>query len=122
MGLRLRDRVRTISGAFREVTWIDEIRLDAAFLSRHPEAQPVTIRAKAFGGLFPADDMMLSPAQALWLPEGRSRHAARPALSLDKEPGIARARTDEITYYRFHLGTPDKVCIEGAWFCVSPES
>ena len=122
MGLRVRDRVKTISGTFREVKWIDDVRLDAAFLARHPEAQPMMIRAKALGGLFPSDDMMLSPAQEIWVPDGQSGHGARPAASLEAQPGIRRHSTGEITYYRFHLGAPETVCIEGAWFCVKPEN
>ena len=47
--LRKRDKVKTLSGVYREVQWIDEIRLDEDFLAHHPEAYPVLLRKNVFG-------------------------------------------------------------------------
>lgn len=118
--LRVRDQVRTISGAYREVRWIDRIRLDADFLSRHPEALPVMIRAKALGGVGPAKNMLVSPGQTVWVPKVSDGYRATLAGELDGQPNIMRTRRPELTYYRFHCGGPEKVCVEGSWFCTAP--
>ena len=119
--LRLRDRVKTLSGAFLEVKWIDQIRLDVDYISRHPEANPVLIRAKALGGVFPVKNMLVSPGQQVWVPKAADGHSMKIAGDMDGQPNVLRMRRPEITYYRFHLGQPEKVCIEGAWFCTAPE-
>lgn len=118
--LRRRDKVRTISGAYREVQWVDRIRLDADFLSRHPEALPVMIRAKALGGVHPMTNMLVSPGQTVWVPKVSDGYHPAVAGELDGQPNIMRARRPEVTYYRFHCGSAEKVCVEGAWFCTAP--
>ncbi|MHA6262473.1 Hint domain-containing protein [Arenibacterium sp. CAU 1754] len=120
--LRRRDKVKTISGAFREVKWIDEIRLDADFMSRHSEAFPILIRAKALDGVHPVKDMLVSPGQDVWMPKMTGKSCAQTAAQLDGQPNIMKTHKPEITYYRFHCGEPEKVSVEGAWFYVAPES
>ena len=118
--LRKRDMVKTISGAYREVKWIDAIRLDEDFMTRHPGAHPLMIRAKALGGTFPVRNMLVSPAQQLWVPRVGAGFSAKTAADLEGTPNIHRMRRSEIVYYRFHCGDEEKVCIEGAWFCTAP--
>lgn len=120
--LRRRDKVKTISGAFREVQWIDEIRLDVDFMSRHSEAFPIMIRARAIDGVNPVKDMLVSPGQDVWLPKLSGGSCSQTAAQLDGQPNIMKTHKSEITYYRFHCGGPEKVCVEGAWFCVAPET
>lgn len=118
--LRRRDKVKTLSGAYREVVWVDEIRLDADFMTRHPEAQPVQLRSRALGPGQPGQSVLISPAQSLCI-EGRAGDAtAVPVTDLIGTPGFCRFPQSEMTYYVFHCGIPETVCIEGAWFPVSP--
>ncbi|MBK0327084.1 Hint domain-containing protein [Rhodobacteraceae bacterium F11138] len=118
--LRLRDMVKVQSGAYREVQWIDEIRLDADFLSRHPEAQPVHLRAKALGPGLPSRNTLVSPAQVICNDGPGDTRKTGPAADFQGRPNIHRAPQVEITYYRFHCGEPVTVCVEGAWFRVTP--
>lgn len=119
--LRLRDKVKTISGAFKQVQWIDEIRLDADFMARHPEAHPVMIRARALDGAMPCENILVSPGQEIWSPRHSGQSLARAASDLDGLPNITRLHRAEVTYYRFHCGAPETVSVEGAWFRVAPE-
>ena len=119
--LRPRDKVKCISGAYAEVKWIDAIRLDVDFMERHPEAHPIMIRSRALGGNFPVKNMLVSPAQPIWIPEASGKFRSVFARELDGHPNIMRMRKTETTYYRFHVGHPEQVCIEGSWFFVSPE-
>lgn len=118
--LRVRDKVKTLSGGYKEVQWIDEIRLDADFLSRHPEAQPVYLRTKALAAGQPTRHMLVSPAQVICTDGRIGTKKTGPATDFEGHPSICRAPQVEITYYRFHCGEPVTVCVEGAWFCVTP--
>lgn len=120
--LRRRDKVKTISGAYREVEWVDAIRLDADFMARHAAAHPIQIRAKALGGVAPMRNMLVSPGQQVWVPKVSDGFVAAHADSLTAQPNMERMRRAEITYYRFHCGGPEKVCIEGAWFLTAPDT
>jgi len=118
--LRLRDQVKTLSGAYKQVQWIDKIRLDADFLRRHPEAHPIQLRARSLGGTQPGKNMLVSPGQMLHATGLIGNIKKGMAAEFDGYPSINRLQQTEITYYRFHCGEPETVCIEGAWFCVSP--
>ncbi len=118
--LRRRDKVRTRSGAFRDVQWIDEIRLDADFLARHPEGYPVQLRCSVLAPGLPARNMLVSPAQVVCTDGLIGAHKTGPAAEFQSHPGIFRAPQAEITYFRFHCGEPVIVCIDGAWFSVAP--
>jgi hypothetical protein len=118
--LRRRDKVKTLSGAYIEVQWIDQIRLDVEFMERHPEAHPIRISARALGGPYPARNMLVSPGQDIWAPKMVGPSGPRKAIELEGQPNISKMPKSEITYYRFHCGSPQVVCVEDAWFCVSP--
>ena len=83
-------------------------------------ALPVMIRAKALGGIGPAKNMLVSPGQTVWVPKVSDGYRATLAGELDGQPNIMRPRRPELTYYRFHCGSPEKVCVEGSWFCPAP--
>ncbi|MEC7257240.1 MAG: Hint domain-containing protein [Pseudomonadota bacterium] len=119
--LRRRDKVKTITGAYREIVWIDKIRLDADFMARHHSAHPVHIRAKAIGGTQPSRTMLVSPGQMIWSPNVSGQFSAVPAARLVGLPGVQTLPRGDITYYRFHTGCDEKISIDGAWFCVGPD-
>lgn len=118
--LRRRDKVKTLSGAYQEVVWIDEIRLDADFMARHPEAHPVQLRSKALGPGQPDKSILVSPAQSLCA-NGRAGDPTPVQMAdLIGTPGVHRFPKPEMTYYLFHCGSPETVSIEGVWFPVIP--
>mgnify|MGYP001319170770 CR=1 FL=1 len=119
--LRLRDPVKTRSGKFLEVKWIDKLQLDAQFLALHPEANPILIPECAFGRMTPSSDVLISPAQTLRLPRQASDMKPKPAQSLVWRSNVARKPQRGFTYYLFHCGEPASVCIEGLWFDVVPD-
>ena len=118
--LRLRDPVKTRSGKFLEVQWIDKVQLDEQFLSLHPEANPILIPHSAFGRMTPSNDVLVSPAQVLQLPRQASDMKATPAHSLVWRRNVERKPRRGFTYYLFHCGEPATVSVEGLWFEVVP--
>lgn len=119
--LRLRDPVKTSSGEFLEVKWIDKLQLDAKFMSLHPEANPILIPRGSFGRMSPDCDVMVSPAQQLRMPRHSSDMSATSAQSIVGRGQVARKPQNGFTYYLFHCGEPASVSIEGLWFDVTPE-
>lgn len=119
--LRLRDSVKTRSGKFLEVKWIDKLQLDAQFLDLHPEANPILIPEGALGPMTPSNDVLVSPAQAFRLPRQASDMKARPAQSLVWRSNVTRKPQHGFTYYLFHCGEPTSVSIEGLWFETAPD-
>ena len=119
MGLRVRDRVRTISGEYKPVKWIKEIRFDREFLERTPEAQPIRIGREALGENCPETDILLSPAQELSVSTVWSRRMLRSARDLLSRPNVGRARETNVSYYVFHCGGTDIVRVGGVWCQVS---
>lgn len=118
--LRERDLVRTRSGEFRPIRWIDRIVLDEEFLLRHPDALPVLIRANSLGRGFPRGDVMLSPRQPIAPLFNQLPGSAKTAADLLSRPGVYRKTENVVTYTLFHLGTPDYVMTERLWVYVAP--
>lgn len=117
--LRVRDEVRTASGAVARVQWIDRVHLDEDFLRKHPSAHPVRIRANAFGIGAPLQEMLISPKQDICPdPHVFSRHV--PAIDLCGQSRAHRVQTSGLTYYRFHCGNPVTIRVEGVWVRVAP--
>ena len=119
--LRKRDMVRTLSGAYREVKWVDAIRLDVEFLERHPEAAPVQLQPKSLAGAFPRKTMLVSPGQSICAPRDGGSNSVMRAGDLLSRPNIMRAQRAEVTYYRFHCGQNEIISIGGGWFATGPE-
>ena len=118
--LRRRDPLKTGSGEYREVAWIDKIQLDSAFLARHPAANPIFIPKSALGHGVPNCDILVSPAQITHIPGQFGAQAVKSAQALTGLSRIARQSQAGFTYYLFHCGEPTTVSINGVWFDVSP--
>ncbi len=118
--LRRRDPVKTSSGRFMEVQWVDQIRLDAKFMSLHPKANPVAIPKGALNGMTPETDILVSPGQALRMPGRTGSDTVSKAGGLIGRNGIAAKPQSGFTYYLFHCGEPVMVSIDGLWWEVSP--
>ncbi len=96
--LRRRDPVRTISGAFKRVQWVDKIQLDADFLERHPQAQPVYIPRNAFKHDIPTQEILVSPTQMLKPHGPLGYYGNRRAESLKGQSGIAQSELLPISW------------------------
>ncbi len=119
--LRVRDMVRTDSGAYLPIVWLDRILLSEGFMSRHPEAMPVEMQAGAFGQGLPAQSIQLSPGQGLCPGADPSLMPNQEARELLDRPGTSRRPESIFTYTLFHLGQPAHVHCEGLWVHVCPQ-
>ena len=121
--LRRNDPLKTSSGSYTKVTWIDSIGLDAEFLSSHSQAQPIYIPAGSFGGMKPGSDMLLSPAQVVHASSSQiGQGSFRTASSLVGVGYISRKPQNAFTYYLFGCDTPCSICVDGIWCEISPKS
>lgn len=118
--LRRRDPVRTHSGQFPEVQYVDEIRLDRRFLLTHPEAQPVFIPRGGLGASAPNRHMLVSGQQKVRSPGRFDQAAGQAAVELIGRGGIARKSHGYFTYYVFHCGAPCTVNVDGLWVDLDP--
>lgn len=118
--LRRRDKVRTVTGAYVEVKWVDKVQLDVDFLERHPEAQPILIRTSALGKARPQTNVMVSPGQRMRVHGLVGEEGEKPAGELAGKRNILRMPHSGFTYYQFHCGTAATVSVEGLWFNVAP--
>lgn len=112
--LRVRDEIRTASGAFAPVRWIDKLHIDEDFVHRHPSAQPICIPANAFGIGRPMKDMTVSPCQQVCV-DAHVASRFQPAAKLRLMTRAHRLPPEGLTYYRFHCGSPTTVRAEGVW-------
>lgn len=118
--LRERDRVRTRSGEFRQIKWIDRIVLGEDYLKYHPNAQPILIRAGSLGLNLPKIDVMLAPFQPITRQQTFTGNAPKRAMDTLGRPNVVRKTEPMITYTRFHCGEPVSVLCEGIWVDVHP--
>ena len=118
--LRRRDQVKSISGGYLEVEWVDKIHLDETFLGYHPEAQPVLILAGALGYSTPKSDILVSSCQRINTSRSAEDLRMQCAADLVDRPNIMVRPQVGITYYLFHFGKPARVRIEGLWCSVVP--
>ncbi|MGB7243207.1 MAG: Hint domain-containing protein [Sulfitobacter sp.] len=118
--LRLRDLVKTQSGRFLPVQWIDKVTLDADFLERHPQAQPISIPQNAFGQSVPAAAFMVSPGQVVKMPASIMNGDMKLAKDLVGRTHIRRASQASVTYFMFHCGADTSVSVEGVWCKCAP--
>lgn len=119
--LRERDLVRTRSGDFKPIVWLDRIVLDEEFLSLHPDALPVHIKPNALGRGVPSHDVFLAPRQPI-APRanklmGRYEDGA---LNLIGRPGVFRKAEAMYTYTLFHLGEPAVVQVSKMFVDIEP--
>jgi len=119
--LRLRDELKTPLGRYLRVAWLDRINLDEDFLAGNRSAMPVLVRRNALARDVPKNDLMISPAQMLMVPEGRAPGKPRSGRDLEKRhPGVLHKPVNTITYYRFHCGQAVQVLVEGVWCPTAP--
>lgn len=117
--LRLRDDLRTYSGASARVELIDKVHLDMDFLRDTPSAMPIRIPANGFGPGRPAQDLVLSPGQEVCPDAHVATHFVKArSLRAQFSPDLSHAAG--LTYYRFHCGAPTVVRVDGIWVRVQP--
>lgn len=114
--LRVRDPLKTPSGKYVRVTWIDQIRLDVQFLEQHPQAHPVFVKKNALGVSQPERSILISPAQKLKEPGRVGDDAMKPASALVGRTNVMRLPHSGFIYYLFHCDAPAVVSVEGVWF------
>ncbi|MBS0563125.1 MAG: Hint domain-containing protein [Proteobacteria bacterium] len=118
--LRKPDPLRLSDGNVARIAWVDKIQLDEGFLAAYPDAQPILIRAGALGAGLPAQDLLVSPQQAIAVPGLNFRTERRIARDLLGRPGILRQPQTMLTYYLFHCGQPAEVMCEGLGLFTGP--
>lgn len=118
--LRKNDPLKTASGAFRKVTWVDKVTFEPEFLAAHPEAQPVLIARGKFGAGKPVVDMLVSPAQSVQSVAQYGTLSFRKARTLTSGGGGAARPQSSVTYYLFGCDASAEVCVDGIWCEVGP--
>ena len=118
--LRRNDPLKTESGKFSKVLWVDAVRLDSDFLSANPQAQPVLIPAGSLGDSKPASDMLVSPAQMIQLPGLNNSRSFVSATSLSGTGGISKKMHACFTYFLFGCDEECSVSVDGLWCRVLP--
>jgi hypothetical protein len=118
--LHERDRVRIANGSFKQIKWMKRIGLDADFMSKYPQANPIVIQAGAFGQGVPARDVTVSPHQEIQLRGLKPDESARLVADLEGRAKIMRKPVSSISYTLFHLGEPQLVRSEGLWALTRP--
>lgn len=118
--LRRNDPVKTLSGAFLKVSWVDSINLDHEFLSSHSHAHPILIPAGSLGQGAPLVDMLVSPAQKIQASALAGNSLLKPALELVGRARINKKPQTAFTYFLFGCETVCSVHIDGVWCSTSP--
>jgi hypothetical protein len=111
--LRVPDPIRTTAGPARRLRWIGKIRLDSDFLFRHPEAQPIRIKANALGPERPERDLLVSPGQVFELVATDLPRHHMAAGSIRGHKDVFRAPQTALTYYVLEFDAPATVYVEG---------
>ena len=112
--LRVRDDLRTYSGANAQVQLVDHIHLDADFLRKQPSALPIRVPANAFGPGRPSQEILLSPGQEI----STDAHVATNFIKANELRGRFNSDLSQsvgLTYVRFHCGVPAIVRVDGLW-------
>lgn len=121
LALRERDLVRTKTGDFKRIVWLDRIVLDEEFISLHPDSLPVHIKPNALGRGIPNADVYLAPRQPI-APQANKLLGTyeEGALDLIGRPGVFRKAEAMYTYTLFHLGEPAVVQASRMFVEVNP--
>jgi hypothetical protein len=106
--LRAGDRVRTASGAVREIVWVGHRTVDVAGSVWPDQVAPVRIAAHAFGRGLPHRDLLLSPDHAV-------SHAGVliPVYLLINGHSVRRAQVALARYTHVELASHDILLAEG---------
>ncbi len=122
VALRVGDLVKTRSGEFKKIVWLNRVLLDEAFLSDKPDSNPVRIHAGALGPSTPSHDLMMSPRQKVCPTAKANLQERREAGDLTSKPGVMRQRETGLSYTMFHLGEAAEVQCEGVFLLFEPPS
>ena len=107
--LRKNDLVRTRSGDFKPIVWLDRLVLDEEYISLHPDALPVHIKPNALGRGIPSHDVYLAPRQPIDARATKLAGGHKEAIDLVGRPGVMRKAEAMYTYTLFHLGEPQVI-------------
>jgi len=116
--VRVRDQLRTRDGEFARVLRIDEYKLDANFLEKHPEARPIRFQARKLNGSVSGASVFLSPGQVVLARNAAGHETLRPAREFMDQPGVMPETTGPFSYFIFHLGQAALVRAEGMWIAM----
>ena len=120
VALRKGDLIKTRSGEFKPIVWLNRIMLDERFLAEKPDANPVRIQAGALGPSTPMSDIMVSPRQVVCPTPKAALHERREAGELTQKPGVIRQRETGLSYTMFHLGEAAEVQCDGIFLLLEP--
>lgn len=118
--LRQHDPLRTASGEILRIVWFDKVQLDADFLSRFTDAQPIMISAGALGQKLPEQDVLVAPNQLVTCIQPGGQATRRKARDLLGRPGVMRQPQSVLTYYLFHCGAPADINCAGLQLHIAP--
>jgi len=113
--VRVGDTLRTRDGAFERVQKITDLKIDEAFLERHPDAAPVLLRRNSLQSGVPHQDVGLSPAQMVAVGPNRFEDHLVSADTLSRERGAIDKTLGMIVYIQLHLAREAQINCDGVW-------
>jgi hypothetical protein len=120
VALRQGDLVKTRSGEFKPIIWLNRVLLDETFLAEKVDSNPIRIQAGAMGPATPTTDVLVSPRQIVCPSPKSNLSERREAATLLAKPGVTRMRETGLSYTMFHLGEPAEVQCDGMFLLLSP--
>ncbi|MGI9388567.1 MAG: Hint domain-containing protein [Boseongicola sp.] len=120
IALRDGDLVKTRSGDFKPIVWLNRVLLDEQFLAEKNDSNPIRIQAGAMGPATPSSDVLVSPRQIVCPTPKSSLSERREAADLLAKPGVMRIRETGLSYTMFHLGEPAEIQCDGMFLLLSP--
>jgi hypothetical protein len=120
VALRNGDLVKTRSGEFKPIIWLNRVLLDEQFLAEKNDSNPIRIQAGAMGPATPTCDVLISPRQIVCPSPKSSLHERREAADLLSRPGVVRIRETGLSYTMFHLGEPAEIQCDGMFLLLTP--
>ncbi len=120
VALRNGDLVKTRSGEFKPIVWLNRVLLDEQFLTEKTDSNPIRIQAGAMGPSTPKSDVMVSPRQIICPGPRLNIQERREAADLLAKPGVVRVRETGLSYTMFHLGEPAEIQCDGMFLLLAP--
>ncbi len=113
--LRVGDKVRTLGGALREISWVGSRTLACRELPDPSGAWPVQVLANAFEPGVPVRDLRMSAGHLVLVGADLDGNGGClvPVVSLLNGTTILRSPVDEVTYWHVELDTHDILLAEG---------